>query len=791
MASLLICTDILPHQRDLHKIDISKWSLKADISSMDNLGLTPSERELRKLARDLKRDEEERRRIFEEEMRRFQTQRQEYVRQVAQRRENVEHQEPHTTQQKSYEDETEKDFDYLLTLHASGNGSRQVTGNASDLRESSTARRKVPEETEYDGQDTQIADAPRDRRQPVILKEERMNLEPPRMHSTPSQLNQSIDQEIELLDRKLALLKEERERSKIRQQLSGARRKEKVVLEDRSHMEQRLQTRDEDRERRTEFSVSQKVAGKELSEEREIKEDRFSSDPRKQVIYRPSPEYKLRLEDTYEGEKRGVHKYIDMPDSLKVVRHGELLRPQYSPSTSTFYDQKPYKADQAQNITEEKGTSTENANPKVPEEVVNKRKRYEDSVQAMEEEVRRREKELTERQSWILTQEEEKRKQEEVVDPIVEELKRKEKELEEKLKKLQEREREIEKKEIALKQLGFSKIEQTTVSEKKIEESTDELVSKTETKEAAAAPVKDDSIKGTETKVAVCDSTDREGKLKEVQEKTEIEHDTMNKDPRFIFPKFTVFSGEDPKSKTEASYEEWKYEVTCVQKDDMYTKEAIGQAIRKSLRGQAKRVLLPLGTEASNEEMLNRLEGVFGNVATGESVLQEFYTAAQKQDETVTAWGLRLEEMLQKAVTKGHIRKEETDSMLRNKFWKYLRNERLKNATRTKFETLKNFEDLRKAVRAEEHEMKVSSGVQHQPMRSEEQKKFENKDDDKLNMLLAKLNTLEQQMKQIQRQPRWQYRKRWQETSAPQPNQGVTQKENKPNDSQQAGQSEN
>ena len=467
----------------------------------------------------------------------------------------------------------------------------------------------------------------------------------------------------------------------MQQQLSGARRKDLAVLEDRSRMEQRLQTRKEDRERRTEFSVSQKVAGKELSKEREIKEDRFSSDPIKQEIYRPSPEYKLRLKDAYEGEKRGKSRYIDMPDSLKVVRHGELLRPQYPPLTSTVYDQKPYKADQAQNITKKKGISSENANTKPPEEVVNRRKRYEDSVQAMEEEVRRREKELTE--SLILTQEEEKRKQEEVVDPIVEELKRKEKELEEKLKKLQEREREIEKKEIALKQLGLSKIEQTTVSEKKIEESTDESVSKTEIKEAAAAPVKDDSIKETETKVAVCDSTDSEGKLEEAQEKTEKEHDTINKDPRFIFPKFTVFSGEDPKSKTEASYEEWKHEVTCVQKDDMYTKEAIGQAIRKSLRGQAKRVLLPLGTEASNEEMLNRLEGVFGNVATGESVLQEFYTAAQKQDETVSAWGLRLEEMLQKAVMKGHIRKEETDSMLRNKFWKYLRNERLKNATRT------------------------------------------------------------------------------------------------------------
>lgn len=164
-------------------------------------------------------------------------------------------------------------------------------------------------------------------------------------------------------------------------------------------------------------------------------------------------------------------------------------------------------------------------------------------------------------------------------------MKRKEKELEEKLKLLQEREREIEKKEIALKQLGFSKIEQMTVSEKKIEESTGESGRKTEAKGATAASVKDGTVKEIETKVAVCDNTDSEEKLKEIQEKTEKEHETMNKDPRFIFPKFTVFSGEDPKSKTEASYEEWKYEVTCVQKDDMYTKEAIGQAIRKSLRG--------------------------------------------------------------------------------------------------------------------------------------------------------------------------------------------------------------
>ncbi|MEW8545549.1 MAG: hypothetical protein AB2693_18670, partial [Candidatus Thiodiazotropha sp.] len=704
------------------------------------------------------------------------------------RRGNIEQQEPETARQRSYEQETEEDLDYLLSLNASGYSSRQLPQNASELRERRNTERKVSFSTEGDALTTQVAEAARDRIQPISQSMEGMVLEPPIVHSTPNQLNQTIDQEIEILDRKLALLKEERERSK-RQQLSGARRKEKIQLEDRSGTDQRSWMDEVTQgKKRIEFSESQK----ELVEEKEKKEDRFPSGPSKldmpprevNIEYlpsRPSQGYDLRLEDTYKGEKREIHKTTDPLGSIKALGTVEPLRSQYPPFT-TFYGLNPYKAEQAPQKIEEKGISSENAKSKISEEIADRRKKYEASVLAMEEEVRKREKELTERQSWILTQEE-KRKQEEAIDPIVEGLKRKEKELEEKLKQLKEREKEIEKKETALKQLGYTKVVQTVISERKIEESTNESGRKTEEpKETAAAQVKDDSVKEIETK---SDSADSQEKSTESQEKTEKEHEIINKDPRFIFPKFTIFSGEDPKSKTEATYEEWKYEVTCVQKDAMYTKEAIGQAVRKSLRGQAKRVLLPLGTEASNEVILNRLEAVFGNVATGESVLQEFYTAAQKQDETVTAWGLRLEEILQKAVMKGHVRKEETDGMLRNKFWKYLRSERLKNATRTKFETLKNFEDLRKAVRAEEHEMKVSSGVQHQPIRSEEQKTEANKDDDKLSMLLAKLNSLEQQMKEIQRQPRWQNRRRWQNNPpAPQPNQNVNPKEKKQTENQ-------
>ena len=97
-----------------------------------------------------------------------------------------------------------------------------------------------------------------------------------------------------------------------------------------------------------------------------------------------------------------------------------------------------------------------------------------------------------------------------------------------------------------------------------------------------------------------------------------------------FFPKFTPFSGEDPKPKGEASYEEWRYEVNCIQRDKMYSKYVIGQAIRKSLRGQAKRVLLPSGVTATIEDIMDRLESVFGNIATGMSTLQNSLHPARR-----------------------------------------------------------------------------------------------------------------------------------------------------------------
>ena len=66
---------------------------------------------------------------------------------------------------------------------------------------------------------------------------------------------------------------------------------------------------------------------------------------------------------------------------------------------------------------------------------------------------------------------------------------------------------------------------------------------------------------------------------------TKSEPERMAQDKTFYFPKFSIFAGEDPKPKTKATFEEWKYEVSCLRKDKIYSDTVIGQAICKSLKG--------------------------------------------------------------------------------------------------------------------------------------------------------------------------------------------------------------
>ena len=147
------------------------------------------------------------------------------------------------------------------------------------------------------------------------------------------------------------------------------------------------------------------------------------------------------------------------------------------------------------------------------------------------------------------------------------------------------------------------------------------VTSITQTPEVECYPMKEESTKGViqrdnmsnrepsldTVKKIVNVNTEIHPPAKPTEHQTEIETQDANKgnekhkvlDWQYSFPKFSPFSGEDPKPKSEASFEEWRYEVNCTRDSGDYSESMVAQAIRKSLRNQAKKVLLPLGTAAS------------------------------------------------------------------------------------------------------------------------------------------------------------------------------------------------
>lgn len=84
--------------------------------------------------------------------------------------------------------------------------------------------------------------------------------------------------------------------------------------------------------------------------------------------------------------------------------------------------------------------------------------------------------------------------------------------------------------------------------------------------------------------------------------------------------------------------------------------------------------------------------------------MQNFYADHQKEGETIVTYGSRLEQCISKAVRLGHIDSSAKDAMLRSKFWSGLRSAQLRNATRHKYESVKEFYSLLREVRQIEQE---------------------------------------------------------------------------------------
>lgn len=186
-------------------------------------------------------------------------------------------------------------------------------------------------------------------------------------------------------------------------------------------------------------------------------------------------------------------------------------------------------------------------------------------------------------------------------------------------------------------------------------------------------------------------------------------HETKSQPAAYIHPpRLSIFSGTSGKGET--SFDLWFYEVRCLLQEKTHAKELVAQAIRRSLKGEAGRVIMGLGPHADVTDILRKLTSVYGEVDDRETIMSEFYGSRQSKDENVTAWSCRLECIIGRALTTGTVSKPEADKMLHDMLWKGLKPE-LKAITHYEREKFNTFDELRVALRRIEKENKLDEDI--------------------------------------------------------------------------------
>lgn len=173
-------------------------------------------------------------------------------------------------------------------------------------------------------------------------------------------------------------------------------------------------------------------------------------------------------------------------------------------------------------------------------------------------------------------------------------------------------------------------------------------------------------------------------------------------------PRISNFSGASNKGET--TYDLWRYEINCLMKEKIYELDVITHAVRHSLRGEAGRVSMRLGTDATVHQILQKLDSVYGNVARKEELMAEFYSARQQPDEDVSSWSCRLEDIIGKAAERGLVTHQETDAMLHAMLWTGLRSS-LKDISAHKYDSIHDFDGLRVALRQIEKDQQLREGI--------------------------------------------------------------------------------
>ncbi|XP_046561905.1 uncharacterized protein LOC124270887 [Haliotis rubra] len=168
-------------------------------------------------------------------------------------------------------------------------------------------------------------------------------------------------------------------------------------------------------------------------------------------------------------------------------------------------------------------------------------------------------------------------------------------------------------------------------------------------------------------------------------------------------PRLPFFSGDGSK---DATYDIWRYEVQCIFQDKLHSEDNIKQAIRRSLKGTAARVLLRLGPHVDGSSILAKMDSVFGEVDATETLLAKFYSAKQTETKSVATWAVRLEDLLGQAIDAGEVASHKRDRMLRSMLWTRLL-PKLKDVSGHKYDQSHTYSDLLISLRRIEQELKT------------------------------------------------------------------------------------
>lgn len=185
-------------------------------------------------------------------------------------------------------------------------------------------------------------------------------------------------------------------------------------------------------------------------------------------------------------------------------------------------------------------------------------------------------------------------------------------------------------------------------------------------------------------------------------------------------PKIPFFSGEVPVPKKELSYYEWRHEIRCLRRDPSITDSQMLQAIRSSLLGTPRKIVVSLGDSASIDDIFSKLDANFAEPSRKGVTMKEFFNTSQRHDETITAFGCRLESVLENVFEGGHLPRGAKNELMCERFWSGLNSDTLKSNTRHLLDSVHDYDHLLRDVRQVQKELQLDAPKQkaHQHQQS-------------------------------------------------------------------------